>query len=29
MSHGGFAGDDGATHHGLFDIAFRARSGIT
>ena len=30
MSHGGLAGDDGATHHGLFDIAFlRAIPGIT
>ncbi len=29
MSHGGLAGDDGATHHGLFDIAFlRAIPGI-
>jgi 1-deoxy-D-xylulose-5-phosphate synthase len=30
MSHGGLAGDDGATHHGLFDIAFlRTIPGIT
>jgi 1-deoxy-D-xylulose-5-phosphate synthase len=30
MSHGGLAGDDGATHHGLFDIAIlRAIPGIT
>jgi len=29
MSHGGLAGDDGQTHHGLFDIAFlRAIPGI-
>jgi 1-deoxy-D-xylulose-5-phosphate synthase len=29
MSHGGLAGDDGATHHGLFDVAFlRAIPGI-
>ncbi|MSR45655.1 MAG: 1-deoxy-D-xylulose-5-phosphate synthase [Planctomycetes bacterium] len=30
MSHGGLAGDDGQTHHGLFDIAFlRAIPGVT
>jgi 1-deoxy-D-xylulose-5-phosphate synthase len=29
LSHGGLAGDDGATHHGLFDVAFlRAIPGI-
>src|SRR5262249_49960858 len=30
LSHGGLAGDDGPTHHGLFDVAFlRAIPGIT
>jgi 1-deoxy-D-xylulose-5-phosphate synthase len=30
LSHGGLAGEDGATHHGLFDIAIlRALPGIT
>src|SRR5262249_10283895 len=30
LSHGGLAGEDGATHHGLFDIAIlRTLPGIT